>query len=665
MEFLKPAPKGLRAILQPKVVISLTFGLTFYLLVGFFEGATIRDYPFGALMPETALIVASLLAIGAMWWFQGKPWSFYLLMHICALGFGAATLLAWCSYSHACGGVSSDAWFSTAIVSKYKGNWGSTDFGYKGLHSFYPSLYQFVVAKLAAFSGTTGIKGMKYGVYWTAYLLPLAAYGLWRKFLDELPAFLIVLAAMMICRTNLAFKPYEVIALNVFIPWALYYVAGIRREIVDGESKWLQVALSRKEILTGGIIGGLCFMTFYYYFFLLVVWLPLQWLVAMGSKGSVKEQWLRFRGFLGVVVVMMAVSAVYWAPLLGDMMRFGAVSFQNRWFAHHMFGLPFDISNQWKTLLGLLLLIGMAPRNALAKTVLVMLVAILGYILLGHFTMYLDFPLLHFRMVGMEEYLLNLGLILGAIQLMRRLKSSVEPIWEKMVPVALMGVYFMGMGMGFMWEKGRDSTIEAAKATLPDLINVPSFSDFSKDKVFLTNQQSLAAYRSLFLFIVPNAHYSHPAGRYRDRLKFLVLLSKSQDSDFISWMLQYNRYDKVDFVSLKNNHMDVSDDNFPEPIPHIGVAIQFQPDAFEGEYFQRDPGFQEIIHVLPMAPDHWKKFTPEQQKLVAMFSDQDREEVRAGIPAATVAALEDELRIRTWDYVAWQRVFWFKYLGGW
>jgi galactan 5-O-arabinofuranosyltransferase len=663
MEINSQSSRGLKAILQPKVLITVGFSLAFYLLIRAFEGVKFPDFPTQNLLPQTALLLTSLSSIAAMWWWQGRKWSYYFLAHLFSFGFGAAMLLAWSSYDYGAGGVSHDAWFSTAILVKYRYQAGNTDFAFKGLHSFYPSLYQYIGGRLADWTHTPGIKAMKYAVYWTAFLLPLVSYGLWRKVLAELPAFLMIIVAMAICRIHLAFKPFEVISMNVFIPWALFYVAGLRMKMEDGNIAWeIAPMLDRRNILIGGLIGGLCFMTFYYYFFLFIVWIPIQWMVEWRISKDVGAMWRRWSGFGAMIVVMMLVSAVYWVPLLGDFAKFGMISYQNRWFQHHMFGLPFDVSNQWKGLLGLIALIGLAPWNKLAQTILGIFVAVIAYILVGHWAMYAGFPLLHFRMVGLEEYLLQLGLILGAIRLMHHFKGFLDSKWEKILPVAVMSVFVVGMAMGFSWEKGNDDSQAAANAKLPELLRYPEFKELSKGKVFLTNRFEMVAHWPMYLFICHNAHYAHPAARFRERIKFLTLLCKSDDPEFISWMLQYNKYNAVDYVVLDGNRLTISDDNFPERQAHIGVDVQFEPHIFNSEFFPEDSIFEEVRHLKPLPADHWKTFTPAQQQLVALFSDQDKEQVRSHIPAATMTAMEDEIRIRVTDYPMWQRVFWHRYL---
>jgi Arabinofuranosyltransferase A C terminal len=347
-----------------------------------------------------------------------------------------------------------------------------------------------------------------------------------------------------------------------------------------------------------------------------------------------------------------------------DMVRYGFQSFQNRWFQLHMITLPFDISTHWRWMAGLVFLIGMAPQNRLARVILGIFAALIGYQILGHIGMYSLFPLLHVRMIGLEEYLLALGFVLGVIELFRAFRGYLHSAFEKVLPVAFMTVVCFGMGIGFMWEKFNEGTKEAANTVVPSLVVFPEFNAMCHGQVFLTNRYELAAYRPMFLFLCQNAHYSHPASRYRERVKFLVLLCKSRDSDFVSWMLQYNRYDRVDHVLLDDNKIVISDDNFPHQPNHIYLDATFDPGIFDGPYFEQDSLFPEIQHVRPMPADSWKKFSPEQLRLAALFSDQDRDEIRAMVPGMVMKAMEKELHLRTTDYPLWQRSFWDRFMGG-
>jgi galactan 5-O-arabinofuranosyltransferase len=464
---------------------------------------------------------------------------------------------------------------------------------------------------------------------------------------------------MTLCRVNLAFKTFEVISLVVFMPWALYYVAGLRLRMVDGVAAWETATLQRRDWIIGGLIGGLVFMTYYYYFFLLIVWLPIQLLVDLRAGGW-RGAWAKYRPMALMGLVMMAVSAVYWAPLMSDLLRFGMHSYQNRWFQPHMYGLPFDVINNWKGLLGIVGLLALAPSNKLARGILVMLIALLGYQLVGHLGIYRTFPLLHVRMVGMEEHLIQVGLILGGLKLLSLVRDFTGSVWEKGLAVAFATVYAISISMMYTYEINDNNTNLARDYRQPDLLGIEGFNAMAKDKVFLTNRLDLAALRPLYLFICPNAHYTHPASRYRERVKLLTLLQYSKDADFIAWMLQFNKYNRVDYVILDNGHLDIFDDNFPDWPNHRQVPIQFDSTAFRGPYFSTHPKFGEVQVAGEVPEALWKGFDPGQMRLAALFTDIP--ELRATIPAAEMKALEDEIRIQTKDYETWKRVFWWRWL---
>ncbi|MFN8397805.1 MAG: arabinofuranosyltransferase [Bacteroidia bacterium] len=493
-------------------------------------------------------------------------------------------------------------------------------------------------------------------------MLPLASYAL-GDVAQEMPSILMVVFALYITRNHLAFKPFEVAPACLFLPWALYFIIGVRQEATAEGPRYSLEALTRRDMIVGGLIGGFIFMTYYYYFFLFVLWIPIQFAVMRRTGRGWKEILAWVKGFAAVFGIAMAVSAVYWAPLLMDMARYGGQSFQNRWFQPNMFGLPLDISNQWRPLLGMMALLLLARRDALARVALAGAVAVLAFMILGHWGMYTGFPILHFRMVGIDEQLMHLGLVLGGMEVLRRYTGLLGSVWEKALPVSVIAIFCIGIGMVYTWEKGNEISQLAAHTETPVMVRIPDFDQVAKDKVFLTNRTELVAFKPMFLFLVPNAHYNHPAARYRERLKMLLLLSSTEDFRFLAWMLQHNRYDAVDRVLLDRNTLTAFDDNFPEGDNHLRVDVTFADSAFTAPYFPPDPYFGEIRQVQPQPAELWKEFTPGQRLLVALFTDVDPEAVRATLDPSTVKAVQDEIRIRTKDYPMWRRVFAARYLG--
>lgn len=402
-------------------------------------------------------------------------------------------------------------------------------------------------------------------------------------------------------------------------------------------------------------------MTFYYYFFLLFAWVPIRFLMDWRREESIVKALKGFFPLAGMIGVMMLVSAVYWLPLLMDIAKFGMESFQNRWYQPHMLDLPLNASHSWEFVLGTLVLLGLAPFNRLAQAVLGVFVAILGFMLLGHIGMYANFPLLHIRMVGMEDYLSKLGLVLGGLLLMRQFKGVIEQKWMIAFPVAIAIIFNLEMAMGFSWDTGKDNFTIARRTEQPLLVGIKEFTELGNGKVFLTNRNDMLCFRPIFSFICHNAHFSHPAAKFRQRLKFLKLLSASKNSDFVAWMLQYNQFDAVELVMLDGNHVDIFDDNFPNTQNHIKVPIHFGDSIFKGQYFEQHPGMKEIQILKPVPSDLWKNFNKGEMRLAALFANQDREAIRSQFSAAELKTLEDEIRIRTLDYEVWQKMFWSRY----
>ena len=140
-----PLPAGFKQwIRDPRVAISAGFLLLFYFTVKVFEAGPPPIYPWLNLYPQTALLLICMVMVGFAWFFQGKDWLVHLLAHLFAYGFATATVLIWQGLEFGPQGISGDSWFTTAMITKFKAYGGSQDFVYKGLHSYYPSLFHLI-----------------------------------------------------------------------------------------------------------------------------------------------------------------------------------------------------------------------------------------------------------------------------------------------------------------------------------------------------------------------------------------------------------------------------------------------------------------------------------------------------------------------------------------
>jgi hypothetical protein len=638
------------------------------------------EYPFQDLLPFLVMAATGLAMIGLGWWKkQGEEAQqtqlYTQLTHLFSLGLGLSVIAVWGKLEFGPSGVLGDSFFSASIIAKYKEFWGNTDFIYQDLHSYYPSLYHFLLGKLAWITHAEPWTMLNTGMTLTAFFLPWGIFAMWKRLVDARIAFVFMLLSIFVARDEMLFKPFEVISLTIFLPWLLRFVwAG------PGE-------LSKKGTMWGGIIGGLLFMTYYYYFFLLIVFIPLRLVVeyrdpiAIGS-GSISGPKQLLAQYWRLLRWIPLVSFLYWAPLLYDFVTHGFESFQNRWFQPYMITGPYENPGAWPVLIGLLLAVGLSMRFKLAKGFVLILVAQLLFLLLAYVLMMVGSPLLHIRMIGIEVYLAWFSLGWGAILAADNLKAigvqkggglsrfgqgqrfeSREPkaglSLAMLVPVTLAVIFSMYMAQSLHKDKQHENYKIAARSKMPALVYFPEFQEKAKGKVFLTNRYDLCAYRPLYQFIAHNAHFSHPAGQFRERLKFLCLLSQSKNPDFIALMLRRNRFDAVDYLILDDGQMKVYDDNFPHKQAHAEVLIQFDSLALTGQWLVQEPNFDEMVKV-----EEPKTFTLTSQEsgIATMYGDALLEKSTSTDQVTSETAI-DALYESPTDYNAWAKTTW-EALGG-
>lgn len=591
------------------------------------------------------MAATALAMIGLVWWKKqdeatSENQLYTQLTHVFSLGLGLSVIAVWGKLDFGPSGVLGDSFFSSSIIAKYKEYWGNTDFIYPDLHSYYPSLYHYLLGKLAWITGAEPWTMLNTGMTLTVFFLPWGIFAMWKRLTDSRLAFVFMLLSVFVSREEMLFKPFEVISLTIFLPWLLRFVwAG------DGK-------LSKKETLWGGIIGGLLFMTYYYYFFLLIAFIPLRLIVAYRESGSMAGPRRQLGQYWRLLRWIPVVSFLYWAPLLYDFVAYGFQSFQNRWFQPYMITGPYESPAAWPVIVGLLLTVGLSLRFKLAKGFVMVLVAQLLFLVLAYVMMLSGNPLLHIRMIGIEVYLAWFSLGWGAILAADQYKGGDLAGLRSLIPVTLAVIFGMYMAQSLHKDKQHENYKIAARSKMPALVYFPEFQEKAKGKVFLTNRYDISAYRPLYQFIAHNAHFSHPAGEFRERLKFLCLLSQSCNPDFVALMLRRNRFDAVDYLILDDGQMKVYDDNFPHKKAHTEVVVKFAPEALTGKWLVQEPNFDEMIKVV----DPEKLILTPQEIAIARYYGNIflRKTYRRPIGKAAVEALKQAPT----DYNAWAKETW-------
>lgn len=637
---------------RPALISGLLCTVLFFLGWNLLPQITLPEYPFQDLLPFLIIGATALAMVGLVWWKkqddpQQKNHLYTQLTHIFSLGLGLSVIAIWGKLEFGPSGVLGDSFFSTAIIAKYKESWGNTDFIYQDLHSYYPSLYHYVLGKLAWITNTEPWTMFNTGMILTVFFLPWGIFAMWKRLTDARIAFVFMLLSVFVSRDEMLFKPFEVISLTIFLPWLLRFIwAG------PGD-------LSKKAILWGGILGGLLFMTYYYYFFLLIAFIPLRLIFEYRSRGSMAGPKQLLGQYWRLLRWVPVVSFLYWAPLLYDFVAFGFESFQNRWFQPYMIKGPYETPGAWPVLLGILLAVGLSLRFKLAKGFVLILVAQLLFLVLAYTMMLMGSPLLHIRMIGIEVYLawfsLGWGVILAADHSIAiEYKGGDLAGLRSLIPVTLAVIFGMYMAQSLHKDKQHDIYKIAARSKMPSLVYFPEFKEKSKGNVFLTNRYDICAYRPLYQFIAHNAHFSHPAAQFRERLKFLCLLSQSNNPDFIALMLRKNRFDAVDYLILDDGQMKVYDDNFPNKQAHTEVLIQFAPEALTGTWLLQEPNFDEMVKVEE--PGNLS-LSPAESGMAWMYGDDAlRESIK--MTSSQTEFARTALEQQTKDYNSWAQHTW-------
>src|SRR6266480_4924540 len=139
------------------------------------------------------------------------------------------------------GGLGSDAGRLAAMANRYASTWRSSDGIGPSVPSHYPPLFPWVVGRLSAVLHVPAWRLLSPAEAITLSFVVIAGYLLWRLLLPG-PLALAVTLPVLMC-FSLPSKVYEVLALTVFIPWAVATFGDPPR----GRLHWLPA----------GLIGGL------------------------------------------------------------------------------------------------------------------------------------------------------------------------------------------------------------------------------------------------------------------------------------------------------------------------------------------------------------------------------------------------------------------------
>ena len=507
------------------------------------------------------------------------------------------------------GGVNGDQELYAVYVNKLAALGGYRDMIYADLPAFYPPLYFYILGRLAAIFGGEPFRIMKYGLLTTVALLPWLSCWSWRRLLDGRLALAGVLALLVGQQWN---KPAEWLTMVIFVPWWLHWVAGLNQP--KPSSTWR----AAQWWLAGAIIGSLIFQSYYYWFFIGGVSLLLH--LALPSLLGKADNWHFWRNALMILAGSALFSALYWGPYLYSMYSSGGWQIlQNRWLAEGKIALPLpflELSPRGIFMAaGLIYLVISAAHDQVARHLGWLLAATYGWIALGYVGMVIDMPLLTFRAYPFVDYLLAVATWLALLRLWQvgevASADAPQPVKRRRVGQALLVAGLLYFGQQSVQALLKDEYVEKALATTVPTGQLAALDQatggrYAGQTVLLGRDDvELLAYRPLDAFLAWSAHYSHPAGRFYQRLALLEQLTTVQTPALFRLVLQHNRYDQIDYLLLRNDEQGLGlnylADNFP--LRNEQRWLYFSPNVFVAPDFQAKPLVNGTLFVPQAAAD--------------------------------------------------------------
>jgi len=224
-----------------------------------------------------------------------------------ASGIGAGLLGGWVAFTlrvalhgtpYGFGGLVSDAGRLAAMANTYSHTWHSADEVVRSVPSNYPPLFPWLVGRTSALIHVPAWKLLGPAEAITVSFAVVAGYLLWRYLVPGPIALALTLPVLL--SFSLASKSYEILALEIFIPWAIATFGDPPR----GRLHWLPA----------GLIGGLT---------ILLYWL----FIAFGALGILALAVLTWRAspdraryvrhVVLTVIVALVVASWYLIPYLG------------------------------------------------------------------------------------------------------------------------------------------------------------------------------------------------------------------------------------------------------------------------------------------------------------------------------------------------------------
>ena len=526
-------------------------------------------------------------------------------------------------------GLYADSSFRTQMATRYAETPALVDYGYSDLPAYYPPALAWVQGRVAAFTDLAGWEAVKPVQLVVAVLVPLAAFLLWRPVVGALPASAV--AALVPIWTADLQKVDEWLVLSCLLPWWLLTVRDLR---APGVRRWPAWRL-------GLVMGALLLVHTYWFLpFGVATLLALAYDAVRRRLRPEHRTRLPLRRALAIGAVGLAVSAVSWLPAAVARVRLPADGLQMRYsyLGGNTPDLPSLEAAEIAGLVGLAWLAWAAWRRLRRSepgSRALEVAGALGLALAGCLVTLgvaavaerADIGFLAFKTKDALITILLTAGVLGAAELLRRLgrarraRTARRPWAPRLVAVVLAGAAAATAAhhLADVWVTGRpalvaqttrypDGSMPTGDPTTEPHIKVlfvdrqgPSVEDVRAawrelrpdvplaDTVLVTSQVDLLATTPVHGFVAYKSIYSHPNGRFEDRIAFLEEVADCPDSACAADLLRENDFDAVDGLVLQREEgalvLPFMVDDFPDRTRRDEIA--FPDRILTGPEFER------------------------------------------------------------------------------
>ncbi len=485
----------------------------------------------------------------------------------------------------------------------------------KNLPSMYPPLWFYIMAIYAKIAGLAAWQTLKYGYLFMFLSFPWVIYYSWRPLVSPRAAAMVSIATIFFAHNSIDYVGYEYIASALFVPWWLYFFE-------DGKNIASGKGFPWKFYITGIIVGGAIFLTYYYWFFIAVISLPLTVIIRHVDEKSGKALLnnLKHKAILASGIAL--VTAVYWVPLLLSGLKTGYESSQITWFG--MTNSSLDVFWINKPLEGSFVLAGIFfaayfwNRWNHAHLILYYAGALI-FIMLDRISN-LGNHSIQTRKILQFTHVITMGpLAVGLESIWNNVRANLN-VQRGLVALAVI------LAIVFGNNQIENISPELYKNGVNDRYPKASLEYFKDavcfNTVFLTNRYIETCYLPYFLFIPPSDVASHFAGDFQGRLDFLKAISKISKPSLLAYAMSYNIFDKINYVFLPYNGttdtyiIKVNMKTFNGPLVLDSASIPASLFSDTASFKKIHPGGLYEVISPEQNPEIYEKLTEEYPDLI-------------------------------------------------